>query len=233
MQQLEDLKTNGIAHLVEAARRGSHTLPQSMLDDYAELEALAAEHADRRGQVSDAAAIKQADKLTERLLAAKAWGNATTLLVDHVQPALDTFLAQLAADLKTAGRHADQPGATVDMLDEPDDVRAAIIRLHGALVPYGHLRASWQILRRVPAIEVHDPMGLNSPLAEVGNLPDIVPDWEAAYHGRKPWPWPSTVFHIRMKWLLSHGAVVWLPTEAEHEDAWRHYNPAALIREAA
>ncbi|MEU8528516.1 hypothetical protein AB0C77_23455 [Streptomyces sp. NPDC048629] len=233
MKQLEELKTNGISHLVEAARRGDHTLPQQMLDDYTAIEALAAEHTDRFGKVTDQAVLKQADTLTERLLAAKAWGNAAVLLVDHVQPAMDAFLAQLTADLKTAGRHADQPGVTVDMLDESDDVRAAIVRLHGALVPYGHLRASWEILRRVPTGALHDQLGLRSPLAEVGNLPAIVPDWDAAFHGRKPWPWPSAVFHVRMKWLLSHGAVVWVPTEAEHEDAWRHYNPDALIREAA
>ncbi|MFD5673679.1 hypothetical protein [Streptomyces sp. NPDC127040] len=227
MKQIEDMKQHGIAGLVTAAREGVHTLPQEIIDDYAALEAIEAEHTDRHGRISDPQAVQAADRLAERLGRAKAWGNANALLVGHVQPALTAFLADLAADLKTAGRHAVQPGATIDMLTEPDDVRAAIVRLHSAITVYGRLRASWEILRR--GTQTTDPLGLNSPLAEIGNLPDLVPDWQPAYYGRAPWPWQSTVFHVRMGWLLANGAHIWLPTPAEQEAAWRKHNPAAKV----
>lgn len=227
MKQLEDLKATGITHLVNAARRGDHTIPQQMVDDYTQLEQLAADHTDRWGKVTDLKAIQAADKLADSLGRATAYGAATTLLVEYVQPALVDFLDQVRADLKAAGRHAAQPGATIDMLSESDDVRAAILRLNASHPKYGALRSSWQHLRR--GSSTIDPLGLTSPLGEVSNLGDLVPDWEAAHYGRTPWPWYSTVFHIRMHWLLGNGAHVWLPTAAEQDAAWKRHHPEAKV----
>ncbi|MFD7786518.1 hypothetical protein ACFV4Q_26055 [Streptomyces nojiriensis] len=230
MKHLDTLKQHGDHQLVTAARAGVHTLPQQILDDYTALEAHLDAHTDSRGNLAPGAA-KEADRLTDAIMRAKAWGNAPQILVDHVQPALARFLDDLAADLKTAGRHAVQPGATIDMLDEPDHVRAAILRLHSAYPTYGHLRASWRVLRSDG--DTVDPLGLTSPLAEVANLPDLVPDWEPAHHGRTPWPWHTTVFHVRMGWLLDRGARLWLPTAAQQTEAWHKAHPEARVRQAA
>lgn len=231
MKQIAELKAHGIAHLVEAARLGHHGIPQDILDRYAEVEQIAADHADSHGRIADKTIDRHADDLTQQMLAAKAWGAATALLIDHVQPGMDAFITELARDLKTARRYANEPAVTLDMLSEPKEVREAIVRLHSAFPRYGYLRRSWEILRAGTA--TRDPLGLTSPLAEIANLPDLIPDWQAAHHGRAPWPWHTTVFHVRMHWLLSHGARFWLPTAAEQEGAWRKYNPAAKVPAAA
>ncbi|MCX5114377.1 hypothetical protein OOK13_39150 [Streptomyces sp. NBC_00378] len=223
MQQLENLKTHGATGLIEAARRGDITLPQQMTDDYTGLEQLADEHADRWGRVDDPKVNKAADELAGRIGAAMAYGNATALIIEHVQPALAKFLDDLRADLKAAGRHATQAGATLDMLEEPEEVRVAILRLNVAFPKYAAIRTCWESLRR--GAGTSDPLGLVSPLAEVANLPDLVPDWQSAYYGRAPWPWHSTAFHIRMGWLLANGAQVWVPTAAEQDAAWKRYAP--------
>ncbi|MGW6141599.1 hypothetical protein [Streptomyces sp. NPDC055140] len=225
MDLLADVKHHGITSLITSARNGLHSLPDGMDDDYTQLAALVAEAVNHRGIVVDNKAKAEAEKLSDKLMAYKAWGNGPVFITEHLKPALDAFLDELRADIKTAGRFAAQPAATIDMLDQPEDVRSAILRLHACYPKYGALRASWANIRRDG--DTVDPLGPNSPLAEVANLPDLAPDWQAAYFGRAPWPWPSTVPHVRLGWLLANGGQLWLPTAAEQDATWRRYDPNA------
>lgn len=223
MTILEQLKNDGIHGLVTGARDGVHTLPDEVLRDYAEVEAITAQHADPRGRIADRDAARTLERLAARLGSAFAWGNGARIIHEHLAPALDTLLDGFADTRAKAAGYAHQPAPTLDMLDAPDTARTAYIRLHETYPKYGRLRASWLTLHRG---EVDDPLGARSPLAEIKNIRDVVPDWHAAYHFRTPWPWPCETFHIRLGWLLDHGAHIWLPTPAQHNDAWRQHHSA-------
>lgn len=223
---LEPLHSTGITALVTNANRGIHTLPDGMTAEYADLEQFVADHTDQWGRPQlDDTQRRDVDRRMTALATRVSYGSADQVIADHLQPALATFLDQFQADLTTAGQHALNPVVTVDMLDEPDDVRAAIVRLHGILQTYGALRLSWEICRnRNTATQNLDPLGIRSPLTEVANFPDLFADWERAHHGRTPWPWDTTVLHVKLGWLVTNGADIWLPTATEHNAVWRKYN---------
>lgn len=226
---LEVLHNTGVTALVANANRRVHTLPDGMVEEYADLEQLVTEHTDRWGRVQlDDDQRRALDRRMTTLANTISYGSADQVITDHLQPALAAFLDQVHADLTTAGRHALNPAVTVDMLDEPDDVRAAIVRLHSITPTYGALRTSWEICRnRSTSIQNADPLGIRSPLAEVANLPDLFADWEPAHHGRTPWPWATQVLHVKVGWLVANGARIWLPTTAEQNAAWHRYHRPA------
>lgn len=219
MGPLDQLKTDGITGLITGAREGVHTLPDQILDDYAEVEAIAAEHVDRWGRVNDDNAARNIDQLVGKIGAALAYGCRDQVIREHLQPALDVLLDTFRKDIAAAGNLAHQPGPTLDMLTAPDKTRAAYVRLHDTNPRYGRLRSSWRTLHRGV---VADPLGATSPLAEIENIDHVVPDWRTA-HPRAAWPWPANVFHIRLAWLLDHDAHMWLPTPDQHDHAWRRH----------
>ncbi|GAB2328460.1 hypothetical protein [Streptomyces variabilis] len=95
---MTEVTQRGVASLVAASRAGLHTLPQSLLDDYAALEALAADYEATPSQetAADAAA------LTAQLIAATGGGAADALITDHIQPAIADFLTDFQASDPTA-----------------------------------------------------------------------------------------------------------------------------------
>lgn len=228
----EMLHNSGTTALVGNARFGYHTLPDGMVDDYTEYEQLVADNTDRWNNTDDPKVVKTAQALADKLATYTAWGNGGAVLVEHVQPALTRLLKDVAADRQAAGRHALAVAPTIDMLDEPDDVRAAIVRLTHLHPRYGALRASWTILRS-RGNDSTDPLGLASPLAEVANLPDLFSDWEKAHHGRAPWPWNAAHLGVKLAWLIDNGGRIWLPTAAEQNEVWTRYNPQVKQRTAA
>ncbi|MGW5272749.1 hypothetical protein ACWEQP_09220 [Streptomyces sp. NPDC004044] len=219
------LHETGVTALVGNARLGHHTLPDGMVDDYTQLEEYIAEHTDRWGGTSDPKVLRAAQAMADKASGYIAWGASTTTITEHLQPAMARLLDDVQADIQAAGRHALAVAPTVDMLTEPDEVRAAIVRLSSLHPRYGALRVSWEFLRQRDASNTIDPLGLRSPLAEVANLPDVFSDWEKAAHGRAPWPWTSSHLGVKLGWLLDNGGQVWLPTTAEQNAAWKRYNP--------
>ncbi|MFM9790152.1 hypothetical protein [Streptomyces turgidiscabies] len=220
-----ELDRTGIPLLLGAANNGVHTVPDGISDPYAQLMDFIEEHADRYNRIDNPKDERTVARMLQQLGAATAFGNAEAIIIEHLQPALDRFLVELRDTITAAGKYAAlgyQDGS--GLLTETDEVRHAYIKLTELYPKYGALRASWQHLRGKNSDSI-DPMGLNSPLAEVANLPDIVDNWVLAAAGRTPWPWPATVFHVRMNWLLSHGARIWLPTRIEQDQVWQQYNP--------
>lgn len=231
-QQLND---SGTTALVGHTRSGHHDLPQAMLDDYAAVEEYLAQHTTDRGSLDlNAAGLRHAQDLAHKAMAHTAWNNGSTIITDYLQPALDKLLAQVKADRKTAATWAMQSAASIDMLDQSDDVRAAIVRLHSLIVPYGALRTSWEVCRRRITTETtRDPLDVHSPLAEVANIPDLFTNWESASHARTPWPWPSNALHVKLGWLLDNGGKIWVPTPAQQTEAYHRYHPEPRRQVAA
>ncbi|MQY32596.1 hypothetical protein SRB17_05500 [Streptomyces sp. RB17] len=226
IQQLND---SGTTALAGNARFGYHTMPDEFLEHYAAAEEYLEAHRDGRNQIHlNAKQQLEVEPMANKAIGFLAWGGADQVITEHLQPALAELLDQVRADRKTAARYAMQESPSINMLEEDEDVRAAIVRLHSLVPRYGALRASWEICRRRAMRETADPLQLLSPLAEVGNLPDLFSDWEKARHGAAPWPWHSHVLHIKLGWLLDNGGKIWLPTCAQQDEAYHRYHPQAM-----
>lgn len=221
----DDLAASGIAALMGSATRGIHTLPDSIADDYAKLQEVLDENSDRFGNLQGWQAEKAASELLGKIYATVYGGNATAVINEHLKPALDRYLDEFRADIDAAGQYAVSTDIGA-LLSQPDTIRQAYLNLADSHATYHSLRASWEICRK-RSIDggTIDPDGLASPLAEVANLPDLFADWQLAFHSRKPWPWDATAHHVRMHWLLTNGAEIWLPTGQEQNAAWQKHNP--------
>ncbi|WP_405524596.1 hypothetical protein OG426_16100 [Streptomyces canus] len=220
------LDRTGIPLLLGAANNGVHTLPDGLTDVHTQLLDYIEEHADHRNRIDQPKEERAIGRMLQQLGGATAFGNAEDIIIDHLQPSLDRFLIEFRETADAAGKYAQlgyQDGS--GLLTETDDVRKAYIKLTELFPKYSALRASWLHLRPKATGDTIDPMGLNSPLAEVANLPDLVPNWQMAAAHRAPWPWPANVFHVRMGWLLDHDAHIWLPTRQEQDQVWQQYNP--------
>jgi hypothetical protein len=229
----DDLGAHGVTSLMAAAARGIHTLPDGIADNYASLLEVLDKNSDRFGWIQGWQAEKAATDLMQKMYAAIAFGNADVVINEHLKPALVRYLDEFRINMQTAGEYAVSTDIGA-LLSQPDDVRQAHIKLMDSHGDYAALRASWEICRKRNAGGMNgtstiDPMDLASPLAEVRNLPDLVSDWQLAYHARKPWPWNGTAHHIRLVWLLNHGADVWLPTGLEQNETWQRYNPGRRV----
>lgn len=244
--QLADNYTDLRAHkLVHAARNGVHTIPQALADDYDELLQLIKDgHETVSGgylRWANRAAEQKAEAAAARLNRISNYGGVNGLIAEHIQPALAEYIAHFRTDWRTAGAHAARHGATIDMLSEPDDVRAAIVRLHEAPVRYGSLRNAYTDLRGGLGVmqgdpNGGDPRGVGSILAEVRNINDLVPDWQTAGHlGHSPWPWASHAVHVRLGWFVDNGAEFWAPTALEHNERYREIThvPAPIVFQPA
>lgn len=223
--------------------QGWHGAPQQMLDDHAELQQLmddGQEVMPRGGRRwADKKRKQQAELLAVKLSSLHNYGD---LITGYLQPAFTKLLGQFANDREAAGRYAMEPGSSLAMLEEPDDVRAAIVRVHSIMGPYHALRTMWADLRGTPEQEnsghygppVGDPQGIRSPLAEVRNIDQIVPGWKTAgTFGGTSWPWPSEAAHVKLGWLLDNGGQLWLPTRREQDEVWQQLHQQPRIRPAA
>lgn len=225
----DEFAQHGITALIDSAARGVHTLPGSIADDYAKLMEVLDENADRFGWLQGWKAEKAAADLMQKIYAVTAFGQADVVIDEHLKPALVRYLDEFRTNMQTAGQHA----VSIDvgaLLSQPDDVRQAHINLVDSHGDYHALRGSWEICRKRNAGGINgstciDPDDIRSPLAEVANLPDLFADWQLAAAGRKPWPWSGTAHHVRLHWLLTNGAELWLPTGREQDAVWAKRNP--------
>ncbi|MEV6835534.1 hypothetical protein AB0N17_13620 [Streptomyces sp. NPDC051133] len=228
---VQDLNDSGTTALLGNARFGYHTLPDAMLDDYAAVEQYLEAHRDGRSQVHlNAKQQREIEPMASKVIGFLAWGGANQVITQHLQPALAELLDQVRADRQTAAKYAMQETPSIDMLEQPDDVRAAIVRLHSLVPRYGALRTSWEICRRRSMQETSDPLGTLSPLAEVANIVDLHADWRKSHAGQAPWPWHSHNLHIKLGWLLDNGGKIWLPTADQQTEAYHRYHPQAITR---
>jgi hypothetical protein len=226
IEAIQHLDETGVSSLVGAARNGYHTLPDGMVDEYAAIEQLVADNTDRWGRPNlNPAQQRGLSGQAGKLMAAVVYGGAEQILTEHLQPALAALIDQVRADRATAGRYANQPAVSVEMLEESDKVRDAIVRLHSLVPRYGALRTSWEICRKRSMQTTRDPLGTSSPIAEVANMPELFASWEPAVHGRTPWPWSAPVLHIKLGWILDNDGKVWLPTAAQQTVAYNRYHP--------
>lgn len=229
----DDFATHGITALLASAARGVHTLPDGIADNYAKLQEVLDDNSDRFGNLQGWQAEKAAAELMQKIYSSVAGGLADAVIRDHLRPALDRYLDNFRANMETAGQYAVSTDVGA-LLSQPDDVRQAHINLVDSYADYHALRAAWEICRKRNAGDMSgtgtiDPDGLRSTLAEIRNIGDIFPDWHYAYAGRKPWPWNGTAHHVRLHWLLTNGAELWLPTGQEQNEVWQKHNPGRRV----
>lgn len=222
----------GITMLIAAANRNITTLPDGLTQAVTDLNDLAEQHADRYDHIPDMRAQRAVQQQLTRTCQMTVYAKADAIITDHLRPALAQLLTDFRADLKTASQYADRTDPAVEIVNETDDVRHAYLRLQSAGHAYGTLRTLWAAMSERQTHKTIDPQGVHSPLGEVANLPDLVPEWQRAAAGRAPWPWYGTAFHVRMAWLLNHDAHVWLPTGLEQSQAWQQYNPNRRVHAA-
>ncbi|GGV34356.1 hypothetical protein GCM10010293_36810 [Streptomyces griseoflavus] len=236
MELADNFKATRTHRLVHGARAGHYTMPAEMLAGYDQLQQLLEEGKETtnwgRTQWADTAKEREAEALARHLSGMASNYAAPRLITEHLQPALAERLDRFRTVRQVAGKYAHSNGASLDMLAEPDDVRAAILELHTATQWYGSLRDAWSELRGdVEYVynrdRITDPLGKQSPLAEVRNIAVVAPNWrELAHIAGAVWPWGSDVTHLKLGWLLDHGAEVWLPTEdqqtAEYQRLRQH-----------
>ncbi|NNN36064.1 hypothetical protein HLK59_38030 [Streptomyces sp. S3(2020)] len=224
---MTDATRHGISSLVQAARAGWHTLPQTLLDDFTTLETLATQY-ENDPQPGTAT---QAAELTAQMRTATRGGNADQLITQHIQPALTQFLTDFQSDATAAGQYAAAPKPTLAMLEEPDSIQQAYTRLAESTLRWTSIRTSWRILRGLSLAPIQDPAGLDSIHAEIGNTLTLRPIWDPhSPYSRLASPWGEGVFHLRLKWLLDHDAQVWAPTATEQTTSWIENNPELVIR---
>lgn len=140
------------------------------------------------------------------------------LIRDALQPHFNRLVTQFRADVELLGERV--AGPEIDLLTASEDERLAYVRLSNFASPYMTYRATWTALRTAgQAVAItNDPLGLDSPLAEVANLPDLLPNWRD--FGSGVGPWAGGELHIKLAWIVSHGGVLWVPTAQEQNEAW-------------
>ncbi|XKK63922.1 hypothetical protein HFP71_16885 [Streptomyces sp. ARC32] len=235
MELADNFKTTIAHHLVHGARAGHYTMPEEMLTGYDQLQQLLTDGRRTtswgRKEWASTDLEREAEDLARHVSGMAHRYNAHKLIAEHLEPSLTARLDRFRTVRQTAGRHATAATPSLDMLAEPDDVRAAILELHTATQWYGGLRSAWSRLRGDSEPESgrgSDPMGKQSPLAEVRNINVVVPNWRQLAHiAGATWPWGSGWIHLKLGWLLDHGAEVWLPTEDQQDAEYR------LLRQSA
>lgn len=205
------LHDTGITNLVGAARRGDYTIPSELAEAYGDLETFVTEKRPRYDEL--AARAGDVFRVFNRT------GGARSIITNHLQPAFNTFLAGFRADVELLGAYVQDITVPLPMLSESDEMRAAYIRFVSSHPPYATIRAAWAAMRKMDG-HSSEPLGADSPLAEVRNMPDLVADWEACHHGRTQWPWGVNVHHIKLAWLVNNGGHLWLPTAEEQSANW-------------
>lgn len=227
MELADNFKGTRTHRLVHGARAGHYTMPAEMLAGYDQLQQLLTDGKRTTSWGRKEWASKDLEREAEDLALRLSRMATTALITEHLQPALAARLDRFRTVRHAAGKYAHSNGPSLDMLTEPDDVRAAILELHTATQWYGALRTAWSDLRRDPEYvynrdRITDPLGKRSPLAEVRNIAVVVPNWrELAHIAGAVWPWGADVLHLKLGWLLDHGAEVWLPTEDQQNAEYR------------
>jgi hypothetical protein len=225
----DTLRTIGITPLLQATE-GLAALPDSITSAHAELQDYLAQHATPHGTIDDAEHQQAITKMINQLGGATSYGNAEALIRESLQPALAVHLDQFRRNVNAAGHYIHHTGSIADLLMESEPVRLAYQGLTKSSAQYGTLRQAWELLRGKCG-QTLDPRGTQSLFAEISNAPDVFGDnWQRVGTSLlHPWPWPGTNHWIRMNWLLTHGANVWLPTFEQQNRAYRQYVPAPRV----
>jgi hypothetical protein len=203
-----------IAATVAAAHNGADFPSVDVLLD-AELDQ---QRAALRGRVLVEAVERVASQLivdTQR--------NGSTLLAEHLRPALDSLLDKLRPHAKVVV-NLDPEGA----LRAGGQASKAWLTFDRGAEEYRALRAARQSLALVGVAAAEDT-GL---FAEIRNLPDVWPDHRPVYGRTPPPPWPEDP-RRRLAWLLANGADIWMPTPAEQDDIYGEWLAAERQRNSS
>jgi hypothetical protein len=187
--------------VLACADRGDYTMPAHLLDAYRAWQALP-----KGKEREQAAAAIRRDA-----------PHADQLIADHITPSLNALMAEVADTVTTLGSyaHTDQPPPELLTADEP--VRQAWLAFDPLVTRYRNIRAGWKALRAGGTI---DPLGLDSPIAEIVDVDQHCPGWENAHAGRGFWPW-GFGDRLKLAWAVTHHVTLWTPTRQQHDDAWR------------
>jgi hypothetical protein len=210
------LNDMGITNLVMSARRGEFTIPDELDEAYQDFETFMTT---RPRQADVDARVGEVFRTFNRL------GGAKSFIENHLQPAFETFMTGFRADVAHLGKYVTEISVPLAMLHEPEETRDAYVRFASAYPLYGNLRAAWKDMRKRDG-HSNEPLGADSPLAEVRNLPDLVANWEACHNGRAQWPWGANVPHVKLAWLVNNGGQLWMPTAEEQSANWARYGAA-------
>ena len=224
---MQEVTRRGIASLVFYARAGYHTLPAAIMTDYASLETAAASYeADPLPATAD-----QAATLTAKLVAATSGGAADAIIAGDIATALAGFISDFQANATIAGAYASLPAPTPALEGESQTVQDAYTALLDSHHLWGQIRTSWLNLRGRSMQSTDDPGGVKSLHAEISNVIELGPEFQPNHWSpRYSEPWGSSAFHVRLHWLLTHGATIWAPTAIQQTANWKaNGNPAAVV----
>jgi hypothetical protein len=198
--------------LISCAKAGAVTMPDTFVQLYDELFEAGQERPRDENKLNTiyAALMK----------AFGAAGGGEGLIRDHVQPALADYLATFTDDIAVLGKYVNEVTVPLEVIGESEKVRTTYLRWVASHPRYYTIRAVWKVLASKSGGCI-DPLGIESPFAEVRNLDQLVADWERAIHGRAQWPWTANAHWVRLAWIIQNGGHVWAPTIAELNDAAR------------
>jgi hypothetical protein len=206
----------GITTLVGCARRGDLTMPTSLTTAYDNFDSVSSSSPNDTAALTTAAnAVVAAYKALDR----------DGLITGNVQPALASTLSAFTTDVQTIGAYAFTTDVPVGVVSASSTVQQAYVRVYNFGPRYASIRACWRVL--VSTAPVLDPLGIDSPLAEVQNLPAVAPNWFTAAGGGDDWPWKSSVLRIKLAWLVTNGGQLWCPTVSQLNTNYLTYYPHA------
>ncbi len=146
--------------------------------------------------------------MAEDRLVSSIRSNADAIITAHLAPAVTEVMAEAAE----AARHAEGDGDRETLLHGDAANVAAWRTLEELAVRYAAIREA----RRVLATGVqHDVSELFSEFRD--GLRAVWPGVGTPFAGARPWPEGQAA---RLRWLATCGHEVWLPTEAERDQAW-------------
>jgi len=149
---------------------------------------------------------------------------ADHIITDHLTPALTKLWVEIKKNVEALGTR--DPSDVTGMLRAPDKTRLAFLKLDELAARYSRLREAWS---RIPVGSCeHDVRGEHAEFEpgiyalwpegkRVSHLPPAAPPWPTGDGGKG-----------RLIWLVRAGAVPWLPTPTQRDQAWRTANAEAL-----
>lgn len=131
-------------------------------------------------------------------------GRADVIIVDHLRPVFQSVLADLRSVVDTLdGR----PVTGAEILSAPKPVRDAAVAIDDLAARYGVLRDAQSKLAAVTTPSTDDGLYFEMRNPE---------DFRENRRLNAPWPIDDRVEMLR--WMLSHGVDLWMPTPAERDE---------------
>lgn len=198
-EQHMDMDVIGV---LACADRGDYTMPADLMDAYTR-------HKTAKGA--------QAEKIAAEIRQT-AYGHVNQLITEHISTSLDRLMTEVAETVNTLGTYAHLDAPPPDLLAAPENVRQAYLAFDPLVNAYRNIRAGWKALR-TPG-DCIDPLGLDSPAAEILDIHQHIPQWQASHVGRGYWPWGHGD-RLKLAWAITNGITLWTPTAQQQSDAWR------------